>query len=706
MPQQQHDEPLYITWKDGDEQSKAFALAQVKDGFHLKECIVRSQGTDIYRDIDGAGRHIRDGYTWDDYHQYRPEEASSKRDKEAIKQCMKAYDEHGIIRNIIDLMADFATQGIDLNHPNVRIEKFYKEWFRKVDGKERSERFLNYLYRTGNVIVQRRTAKLTPKQADDLKRAKAEPDMDISPSPSVEKREVPWKYIFHNPTSIDVLDAEFALWSGDSFRYAVRVPNMFKNLHVSADPVRREYFQRLPGRVKTLLEQGANHLPLDPKKTKGFYYKRDDWQVWSRPMVYSILNDLNLLRKMKLADISALDGAISSIRVWKIGSLEHRIMPTATAMNRLAEMLMNNVGGGVMDLIWDAAIELLETKTDVHHFLGATKYEPVLTAIYAGLGIPPTLTGAGQSQGFTNNFISLKTLTERLQYGREVLTAFWNEEIRLVQKAMGFRFPATLTFDRMTLSDEASEKQLLLHLADRNYISVETLQERFGETPEIEEVRIRREQRKRENGQMPPMAGPFHNAEKDHDLLKIFSQLGVVTPSELGLELDERKSGEVPPMDQKFTQDEKLKGQPGQGRPPGKKDSQKRKQKVVKPRTSATFIQTLGWVQNTQNKIASFITPAYLKTVNKNSLRELTTEQAKAFEQLKFRLLCQFSVGEEVTKPRLKELMNQTGRIPQPVSELVKLTISKYATTYGEEPPLADVRMYQASAYALFVGDF
>jgi hypothetical protein len=57
-------------------------------------------------------------------------------------------------------------------------------------------------------------------------------------------------------------------------------------------------------------------------------------------------------------------------------------------------MLCNNVGGGVMDLVWGPEIDLVETKTDVHHFLGQTKYEPVLTAIYAGLGIPPTLTGA------------------------------------------------------------------------------------------------------------------------------------------------------------------------------------------------------------------------------------------------------------------------------------------------------------------------
>ena len=49
--------------------------------------------------------------------------------KKAISMCMQAYDKVGIIRNIIDLMGDFACQGIRLVHQNPRIEKFYNDWF-------------------------------------------------------------------------------------------------------------------------------------------------------------------------------------------------------------------------------------------------------------------------------------------------------------------------------------------------------------------------------------------------------------------------------------------------------------------------------------------------------------------------------------------------------------------------------------------------
>ena len=134
-----------------------------------------------------------------------------------------------------------------------------------------------------------------------------------------------------------------------------------------------------------------------------------------------------------------------------------------------------------MDLVWGPELKFTESQSQVYKFLGGDKYQPVLTSIYAGLGIPPTLTGASSGGGYSNNFVSLKTLIERLEYGREVLSQFWRHEIKIVQKAMGFRLPAEIHFDSIILSDEAAQKKLLMDLADRDIISQETLLERFRE---------------------------------------------------------------------------------------------------------------------------------------------------------------------------------------------------------------------------------
>src|SRR5690606_19048902 len=124
------------------------------------------------------------------------------------------------------------------------------------------------------------------------------------------------------------------------------------------------------------------------------------------------------------------------------------------------------------------------------------KYEPVLDTIYDGLGIPPTLR-SGKVSTNANNYIAMKTLVERLNYGRDVLVSFWNNEIKIVQKAMGFAEPATVVFDHMILSDEAAEKQLLINLADRNIITDEYVRSRFDVPERIESYRIKREHKKR-----------------------------------------------------------------------------------------------------------------------------------------------------------------------------------------------------------------
>jgi hypothetical protein len=90
-----------------------------------------------------------------------------------------AYDRVGIIRNVIDLMGDFGSQGIDIVHPNKAIERFYRKWFSQINGIERSERFLNYLYRTGNVVIKRRTAKISPSKEEELRKAAGAADIEI-----------------------------------------------------------------------------------------------------------------------------------------------------------------------------------------------------------------------------------------------------------------------------------------------------------------------------------------------------------------------------------------------------------------------------------------------------------------------------------------------------------------------------------------------
>lgn len=714
MDKKTQAEPMFVTWDD--EAGKEKALAQISASTNQENCIRHTQGTDVFRNI-APNTSVRDGFSREDYDYFRPEEARPDNDaKEIKKSCMKAYRKIGLVHNMIDLMTDFTCQGIHPTHSNRYIQKFYETWWSKVNGGERSERFVNKLLGAGTTIVQRTTAKLKQKDIDNLNKGFViGADVEADTTYHVEKNEIPWKYTFLNPLSISVLGDELATFAGDAV-YVLDIPaRLTKRIKNPKNNVDKQIIENLPENILNAVRSGQNYVVLDKNKTGVFHYKKDDWEMWGDPLIYPVLDDLILLEKMKLADVAALDGAVSHIRLWKLGSLEHKLLPTPAAMSRLAEVLLNNVGGGAMDLVWGPELTIEETGTEVYKFLGKEKYGPILEAIYAGLGIPPTLTGSANASGFTNNYISLKTLVERLNYVRMILVEFWDKEIKLVQRAMRFRFPAQIQFDRMTLSDEAAEKALLIQLVDRNVISLETAQERFGEIPELERVRIKREWRERKNRKMPRKTGPY--TEQDEALQKIALQTGIVTPSEVGLELDEKKPGEVSAL--KVKQKEaasKAKGNgtfpaksgtPSQGRPKNSGDSKKRKKKRVIPRTAASFMENLAWARKTQKTISDVLDPVWLQATSKKDLRSLSYEEFDNIEKLKFAVLCNIPMGTEVSSESLMQLTTSSElNIPKPLEELCKETISKFSAKLNKEATLDDIRQIQASACALYYGDF
>lgn len=641
----------YVAWGD-DLASKQEALKKADSldefvGIQKAEAAGRRYSLD-YSNLD-TNTSGRPGLTRTDYDFFRPDEAVPRRNiKLILRRAEDIYQKVGLVKNVIDLMGDFAVQGIKLSHKNKRIEKFYRRWFKKIQGKDRSERFLNNLYKVGNVVLNRQTAKLNTKISEQLYKALAAPDIDASDilDTKIEKKEIPWKYTFIDPVFVDVAGGSLAGFVSQK-RYELTLPaDLRRIINSPKTAAEKEIIQNLPPQIVEAAKSKVGYS-LDSDKLCVFHYKKDDWQPWAYPMMYAIMDDITIVEKLKLADMSALDGAISNIRIFKLGSLEHKIAPTRAATAKLAQILGNNVGGGTMDLIWGPDIELVESKTSVHQFLGEGKYVPHLNAIYAGLGIPPTLTGTFGASGTTNNFISLKTLTQRLQYGRDVLITFWEKEIELVQKAMGFRYPAKIEFDRMDLSNEDAEKALLIQLADRNLISDELLQSIFGFDPDMEKSRLNKESRERKSERMVNKAGPWYDPQPENALKKIALQGGIVTPSQVGLELEKKKSGEKTALELKTPSfpptklanapsSDALPKEAGEGRPKMSKDTEQRKTKKFTPRTGAKL--TL-WANAAQDKISEIINPLLLEFYNKKNLRSLSSAEAKELEQIKTNIL-------------------------------------------------------------------
>jgi hypothetical protein len=673
-----------ITWDSGAG-SQEKALAQYSET--IKSCtgIYKGNSAGTYH-ASADFRTIRPDFNRSDYDSYRENSAVPDDKRKSLKMCLRAYKNVGIIRNIIDLMGDFACQGINLIHRDKSVESFYQQWFKKVEGKERSERFLNNLYRSGNVVMYRSYADISPGLLKYMKSVAN----DVKIEEDIAKNEIPLRYNFFNPLSLDVKEdgklylnvtsgGKFAFNSGWSSSYEMK-------------SIPKPVFDTLPSTLQEQIRKNKGQIPLEEDRLLIFHYKKDDWEQWADPLIHAILDDIILLEKMRLADLSALDGAISNIRLWTLGDLEHHILPTQEGVDRLRDILASNQGGGTMELVWGPELKFTESATQVHKFLGGAKYDSVLSAIYGGMGVPPTLTGlAGNGGGFTNNFISLKTLVERLQYGRDLLVKFWEKELELVRKAMGFRYSPEVRFDQMTLSDENAEKLLLIQLADRDIISHETLLERFKESPKVEKNRLLKEVEERKEEGTPEKAGPFHNANNPQELEKMDVQ------HKQSLEMTDKQQQYEREMTEKQMKEDsknnKLKMQNEirkarvktaskpksskkpvrpNGRPKGANDKSPRKQRIAKPRSKASISEVISWVNNSWESISKMLNEGYLKTSEKTNLRQLSKAQVQELESLKVDVLTNLEPLESIDNSLVYEILSSGYRPCYEFQEMIK----------------------------------
>ena len=701
------DGPAYVSWEGSkaqqDESLKLYTQA-IQENSRASFSSRTRDFSDLTTNMSG-----RPGLRNTDFDYFRPDQAVPEKPKDIIAFARSAYRRIGLIRNAIDLMGDFACQGVRLVHQNKRIEKFYNDWFSRARGKEVSERLCNLLFREANVPIRMRTAKINKQKRLEMQRSVASPDMtaDIKIS-NFSKGEIPWQYSFIDPVSIEVIGGPLANLAGER-KYLIKLPqhivNMIRKLRNSTNPLERSILNDIAPEILKAAENNQGVL-LPPDKTFVYFYKKDDWQEWADPMTYACFNDLILYERLKLADKTALDGAISKIRVFKLGSLDHKLAPNPAAASTLQSILGANVGGGTTDIVWGPDIELIETGTDVQRCLGEEKYRPTLMAIYACLGIPPTLPGTFVASGTTNNFISLKTLTERLSYVRNTLLEFWNTQIKIVQTTMGFRFPAQVEFDFMYLDDPASMTNLLLSMADRNIISDEFVQRHIKAKPEIEQRRVLAEAKGRDSKELEKIS-PYHSVDKDYGLEKIALQTGVASPSQVGLELSE-KNGEESALEMRSPKQQR--GGPDDGppqenteapnveepgRPKNSRDEAPRKPKQFTPKNKAAVEL---WAREAQNKISEVLNPGILQQFDKKNMRSLTSEEFNISEQIKFAVLCNLSYLEPVEGSAIHAGLNK--KLPNGVIQECDEWISHASSDMNRKLSIEEIRNIRATFYA------
>lgn len=609
--------------------------------------------------------HTRAPYNRLDYDAVRPDERIPRKFRDVIHACRAAYLRVGIVRNVIDMMTDFTTEDLKIVHPDKKVEAFFRVWMKKVNLREAVDEFVRHFLVDGNVVVKRITARLSkPVEEQWAEEKTVGADEKLYIETKVPKREIPWRYSFLNVAALTWLGGEEAQIAGKK-RLAFRVSkNIAEMIRTPNDDFQKGIVSRLPeSLVKNIKTNSGDWVELDMDTVYVSHNKKDTWEDWAPPFLYSVLSEIYFRDKLRQAEVSALDGVINVIRLWKLGDHENGFLPNQAIIDKLIDILQANTGGGAMDLVWDSLIDMQEYYPPVDKILGSEKYEQVNRDILIGLGVPEVLIG-GQGSNFSNSWIQLRTLVEKLEYIRQAVIDWLNIELRYVCNAMDIKIVPKIRFNNMNLEDENVTRKLILDLLDRGVISVEAVHDVYGEDFLMEVERMKYEK-------------------------QLFKSAGIKPKSPLDPK-PVKPGGAKPPT-----------GRKGAGRPKKSVDTSTRKTRKAKPRRSAGSELTI-FALDAIDAIDQNIIPVYMENLGVASARKLTNDQKEELSNVRMSVLACIKPNDKLDRDSLITIAEKCDQFDPEIVTYIEKSILKFISDNGVEPTVTQRKRLEAVAWAKF----
>lgn len=612
-----------------------------------------------------------------DFYRQRPFEMLPTRFRDVVFACRMAYTSKGIIRNIIDMMTDFAVEGLKLIHPDKKVEAFLRVWAKKVKLSDAVSEFVRHMLVDGNVVVMRTKAKITdPVKQQWQEKALGERMEKIYVENRGKKNEIPWQYHFLNVAALYWVGGEANITNSSRGLAFKPAETLIQAIRTPRDIFQQQLVNNLPQKIRDAVQNTGNQgniIFLDMEDLTVIHNKKDSWEDWGIPFLYSILADIQFKDKLRMAENAALDGMINVIRLWRLGDHKEGFMPAEAALDKLEHILTGNTGGGAIDIIWDSLIDMKEFYPPIEKILGPEKYTQVNRDILIGMGVPEVLIG-GDGAKFSNSWIQLKTVIERLGYLRGKVTEWLENEMRVLCEAMDIDMMPLIRFNNGNLEDQNVARKLVLGLLDRNIISVEAVHNVYGEDFLLEMERIKSEKPILKDSKVN-VIGPFDPNE----------------PS--------AKSG---------TPSAKKPGQ--SGRPTGDTNIGQ-KPREAKPKNSAPKTNTSSASNISSSELSVFafdvidaideyVIPIYMENLNVANARKLTNEQKEEINHIRLAVLASTTPNDKITEENIFIIAEKIQLANKDIINMAHASILNFASKNGTSPTLPQRKRLEASTWA------
>jgi hypothetical protein len=380
--------------------------------------------------------------------------------RDTIILCQKAYYNFSIFRNTIDLMTEFSCSPIYFTGGNQQSRKFFNIWADKINLWKLQDMFFREFFRSGNVFLYKIHAEFTKQ------------DMRIiSELLGAENKssEVPIRYIILNPADIQAVGSTSFITP----KY-IKVLNDFE-MQILSNP-QTDQDKELANRVvniKDIQNKSSVTVPnqqmvfeLNGDKIISVFYKKQDYEPFSVPMGFPVLEDINWKQELKNMDMAISRTIQQTVLLVTMGNDEVG-MPTKDQIGTLRKIFENESVGRI--LVTDYTTNIKFIIPEISNILDPKKYEVVDRDIRYGLN--NVLFG---EEKYANTNTKIEVFLSRLKHARETfMTEFLIPEVKKVAKTLGFKNLPTPRFKDADFKNDLNLTRIYARLIELGILTPE-----------------------------------------------------------------------------------------------------------------------------------------------------------------------------------------------------------------------------------------
>lgn len=383
--------------------------------------------------------------------------------RKAIELTQKAYANISIVKNTIDIMAEFANSEIYLEGGTKQSQEFIKSWFKRIGIENLKDQFFREWYRSGNVFLYKINAKFSLEEI-----------AAISKLYNTKNMEIPVRYLLLNPYEISLFHSS-AFHDGNYQKVLSQYE--LERLRDPKTEKDRQIFDSLPENAKRQIKDGVwnddgIYIELDPSKLRYSFYKKQDYEPFSIPFVYPVLDDINWKLELKKVDQAICRTVEQVVLLITMGAEPDKGGTNPKHIKAMQQLFLNQSVGRV--LVSDYTTKANFIIPDLKKVLGKDKYEIVNEDIKEGLQNIILGTGSSSEGKFANQMIKTKIFLERIKEPRNGFKDFIQPEIDSICKQAGFQKSPEVHFQEMNLKDENVVNRVAQRLMELGILTPET----------------------------------------------------------------------------------------------------------------------------------------------------------------------------------------------------------------------------------------